>query len=403
MRCLGFVLACSLVGVRVPVTAAEPAATDPSHLEYIETHIHLHADSPAGYEAAAQHALKFMDKVGIRECLIMPPPFTPGQDHLYTYKSLLAVVKGHPGRFAFLGGGGLLNPVIQKAVAAGKTTDAMKKEFRKKAEEIARAGAVGFGEFAAEHFSFDRNHPHISAPPDHELFKLLADIAAEKGLPIDLHMEAVAEPDFPFPRDRFTARSDRNPETLKENVTGLERLLAHNRKAKIIWVHAGWDHTGHFSVELLRRLLQAHPNLYFSVKDHYHSLAQNRLLDNGRLKPEWIELMSDFPDRFLLGSDMFYPDPSLPMRFPDSTNGSREILNQLPMDLARKVAFENTGLVYGLGIKPEEMASERSYQPLPQEELLEGRGRGQGQGGGEGPGRRRGPPGGRRRGPPQGF
>ena len=104
------------------------------------------------------------------------------------------------------------------------------RDFRREAEAIVKAGAVGFGEIAAEHFSSGRgNHPYESTRPDHPLLLALADIAAEHDMPIDLHMEAVPQ-DMPFPGRRAGGA---NPENLKENISGLERLLAHNRNARI--------------------------------------------------------------------------------------------------------------------------------------------------------------------------
>ena len=70
----------------------------------------------------------------------------------------------------------------------------------------------------------------------------LAEIAAQLGVPIDLHMEAVRA-DMPAP-PRFLERSPNNPPTLKANIDRFRALLASNRKASIIWSHSGWDNTG---------------------------------------------------------------------------------------------------------------------------------------------------------------
>jgi len=60
-----------------------------------------------------------MKKLGIRKCLLLPPPFSPDMSRKYDYEIFLPVLKKHPDRFAFLGGGGILNPMIQEAVKAG--------------------------------------------------------------------------------------------------------------------------------------------------------------------------------------------------------------------------------------------------------------------------------------------
>ena len=72
----------------------------------------------------------------------------------------------------------------------------MQKKFKERAEELLREGVVGFGEMTAEHF--DGSTPYQYAPADHPLYLMLADIAAEHDVPIDLHMEAVPQ-DMPLP------------------------------------------------------------------------------------------------------------------------------------------------------------------------------------------------------------
>jgi len=111
-------------------------------------------------------------------------------------------------------------------------------------------------------------------------------------------------------------RSPPNPERVRPNVEAFERLLVHNQKARIVWAHAGWEHTGHGKVELFRRLLKAHENLYLSLKAHSHSTEENRPLADGKLRPEWKDLICEFPDRFPLGSDQFYGIPGKTREYP---------------------------------------------------------------------------------------
>ncbi len=328
----------------------------------IDTHDHLSGAYGQGgsgrtdYEGAARAALADMDRLGIRRMLIMPPPQPPGFDNLYTMEDLLGAARGHAGRFSVLGGGGTLNVMIQEAVRGGTGAE-LRRRFEKRALAILAQGAVGFGEMTAEHLSLNPEHPYVSAPPDHPLFLLLADVAAAHGVPIDLHMEAVSET-LRLPR-RFS--SPPNPATLEPNIPAFERLLAHNRKAKIIWVHAGWDNTGQRTAALAAALLERHPNLYMSLRvvpppgnrpAHEPSLTENRPVDNqGKIKPEWLELLGAFPDRFLLGSDEFFLTPKIRRQRHPST-GSAEatvsLLSQLPRELARKVGEENARRLFGL-------------------------------------------------------
>ena len=135
----------------------------------------------------------------IKKMIIMPPPFSPKHHGIYDLEHLADIVKKYPDRFAFLGGGETLNVIIQEAVHDGRISSQQRRLFIERAREILSMGAIGFGEFAIEHLCLGRKHNYQSAPADHPLFILLADIAAKYGVPIDIHMEAVSER-MPLPK-----------------------------------------------------------------------------------------------------------------------------------------------------------------------------------------------------------
>lgn len=275
---------------------------------------------------------------------MMPPPDVT--ERLPFETELARTAKGRPDRFAFLNGGGSLNPMIQQAVKGGGVPPDLQSRFEAKAAEIAQGGAVGFGEMTALHLSFQAAHPYEEAPPDHPLFLRLAALAAQFDVAIDFHMEAVAE-EMPTPR-RFLTLSPSNPPTLRENISAFERLLSHNPKARVVWAHVGWDNTGHMTVELLRRLLQGHSNLYMQIKieEIAPTFPQHYPLDrNGNLRPEWLDLIRSFPDRFVLGSDALYAEPD---QYQGRMELTRALLGQLPPTLARQVGYDNAIRIYKL-------------------------------------------------------
>jgi len=326
------------------------AGASQEEIPYIETHVHLVGSYREGgtmktdFDAAAETAVASMKRLGIRKCILMPPPFGADSSRRYDFEVLLPILKRYPGQFLLMGGGGMLNPMILEAVQKGETTEGMKREFEEKALEILDGGAIGFGEMAAMHFSFFDGHPFEEAPPDHPLFLLLADIAAKRDVPIDLHMEPV-EKEISLPKDLM---SPPNPEKVRPNIEAFGRLLSHNRAARIVWVHAGWEHTGYGTVDLFRRHLEMHENLVLSLKVHVRSTEANRPLAFGKLREAWRQLICDFPDRFVLGSDQFYGIPGKTREFPHSEEASRAILEGLPTDVAKKVATENAERVYKL-------------------------------------------------------
>lgn len=318
-------------------------------VQFIDTHVHLeHLGSLSNFPAAAETGLADMARKGISFSILMPPPQAPTNKLIYDFEAFLPFVKQHPGKFGLMGGGGSLNPMIQRT-DAGRVDENDKARFRAKTEEILSAGALGFGEIAIVHFSLPQmgeHHPYEAAPADHPLLFLLADIAAEKGVPIDIHFDVSPE-DRPLP-DRLPA--SRNPGTLKENLSAFERLLAHNRDAKIVWAHAGTDPGLMRTPALCRRLLTAHPNLYMSLRTGRGQPAPSgAMTPDGMLKGPWLALIRDFPDRFTIGSDQFYPPFASGRRTPaEGLDTLRALVDGLPPDLARKVAYENARRIYKL-------------------------------------------------------
>jgi len=96
------------------------------------------------------------------------------------------------------------------------------------------------------------------------------------------------------------------------NILGFERLLARNFACqKSSGPTRGSDMTGFRTPDLCRRLLQMHPNLYMEIKNGPSKMPARiiHLLTDGKIKPDWLQLFVDFPDRFIIGSDQHYPEP----------------------------------------------------------------------------------------------
>lgn len=317
-----------------PSAEASISAASP----FIDAHAHL---DPADPRRSIEAALQAMHSENVAKIVFMPPPFTLDDPARHDADIILAAAKGHEDKLVVLGGGGSLNAMIQESVNSGDAGGETRKRFKQQAEELLRAGVAGFGEMTAEHFQGAT--PYQSAPPDHPLFLLLADIAAEHGVPITLHMEAVPR-SIPLPDG---LKSPPNPPQLRSNIAAFERLLAHNRHARIIWAHAGWDNTGYRTPELCRRLLTAHPNLYMDIKIDPANPGKNSPLVNdasGPIDSEWLQLFQDFPDRFVIGTDQHYPEPQ-----PGPQRWQTVVLlfNQLPAELRQKIGMENPARLYG--------------------------------------------------------
>jgi predicted TIM-barrel fold metal-dependent hydrolase len=321
-----------------PQSSSAPHKAVAALSPYIDVHTHLDETDVAG---SMQSAIDSMPAEDLSRIVFMPSPFTLADANRFDVERLAPAAKNFSGKIAVLGGGGTLNPMIIEAARTGDASSEVRKKFRERAEAILAAGAVGFGEMAAEHFP--SSTPYETATPDHPLFLLLADIAAQHGVPISIHMEAVPQDmDLPSP-----LKSPPNPPRLHANIAAFDRLLRHNPRAKIVWAHLGWDTTGYRTPELMRRLLEAHPNLFMEIKLDPLDPGKNSPLTNGasgRIKPEWLKLFTDFQDRFVIGSDQHYPQGSGPQRWQSVVL----LFNQLPAAVRQKIGTENAVRIYHL-------------------------------------------------------
>ena len=301
-------------------------------------------------EIAAGNLIESMDEYGVQQALVVVVPGPISNEH--EEKSLRQVVMKHPDRLKLMAGGAILSPYLQ-GKKPENVTDDDRARFRQVATQLLRDGAVGFGEMISYHLSMANHHSFQYAAPDHPLYLLLADIAAENNVAIDLHMEAIVKR-RPMP-DNLQRASDKNPDTLEPTIPAFERLLGHNPKARIVWQHIGWDNTGDMTPELLDRLMSGHPNLHIALRVEKRTQQvgngpemTNRLVDEkGKLKPDWLALIVKFPDRVTIGTDEFF-FPVESERPSQSFKETWPLLDQLTPELARKIGSANPRRIYAL-------------------------------------------------------
>ncbi len=355
--CASVTLIVAFLGLSCGDKNSSESITEPDPVELtcgIDVHQHLVPSD--GFATSAANLIALMDELDISKARIMPPPSAGDESagSQYNYTHLESAVEAYPDRLGLIGGGKILNRQIHALVLEGRLPTAGELDaFEADARAIAAAGVAGFGEMAAMHLSFDETHPYIEIPPDHPMFLRLADVAAELDLPIDIHMELTTS-DVPLPSGFVAEPSGRNPSTLPENFTEFSALLAHNRDARIVWTHPGWDNIGHATAAQIRTMLATNSNLYLAVKildqPGWRQVLANRPLDeSGTIRAEWLSLISDYPTRFLLGADEFV-GPDDPQHTPGapSLQGTWSLVGQLPADVAEQVACVNPGQVYRL-------------------------------------------------------
>lgn len=340
-------------------TAAQEAPDDSG---YIDVHMHLdgiysgrsYGEWETDFEVAADNMLALLDDQGIERAILVLVPVHSGHTADFIFENTLSIVQQHPDRFSLMAGGGLLMPYLGETDPDDVTPD-IEAAFTEQAEALLHSGAIGFGEMLALHLCLSHTHSYVGIAPDHPLYLLLADIAAENQVPIDLHMEAVVE-ERPMPENLLNACSQ-NPPVLMATIPAFERLLAHNREATIVWQHIGWDNAGAMTVDLLGRLLDDHPNLYLALKVEERSRQvgggnlpmPNRMVDHrGQVKDEWLDLFVDYPDRFVIGADEFVGVSGRATHGVPSFTYTWHLLSQLSPELAQQIGHDNAARIYGL-------------------------------------------------------
>jgi predicted TIM-barrel fold metal-dependent hydrolase len=277
---------------------------------------------------------------------------------VYDHAEIGRALGAYRDRFAALGGGGSLNPMLHRYADPAAVDDGVRRAFASMARKIIDDGAVGFGEIASLHISVVRGHPYEFVPADHPLLRVLADVAAERDVPIDLHMDAASAP--VAPPERFSKGA--NPPVLPETLAPFERLLAHSRKARIVWAHGGSDPVGAMTPSYIGRLMDSYPNLFVSLRVFGAAAPMhNKLLTSDGLDPAWRELLVRHADRFMIGSDSFFvaagrehggPGVTFARRNEPKLMATRRALSLLPPEVAVKIARDNAIRVYRLSEPP---------------------------------------------------
>jgi len=312
----------------------------------VDTHAHI--DPTTSLDLGVTTALEIMQRNGITHTILMSPPrpTTAGLDA----QDLVASINGHQDKLFVSAGGAALNGIIQ-TTSAQSVTASVQQSFLNQANTLAAMPVVGFGEIAIRHLSMIKmgsNHPYEDAPGDHPLLFALADLAAQKGLPLDIHLDVAPQDMGLPPRQIFNPAT---PTYLTENLSGFERLLAHNPSATIVWAHAGSDPLQTRVPTLERTLLSTYPNLYMSLRIGAGNAQPGEIFAaQPVIKPEWLALLRDFPDRFVLGSDYFYAPTNMREQTEQDLQRIGQLLDQLPIDLARKIAYQNAESLFRLNL-----------------------------------------------------
>ncbi len=116
----------------------------------------------------------------------------------------------------------------------------------------------------------------------------------------------------------------------------LRQILRIAPKAKVIWAHTGFT----VPTETVSAILKDHPNVLGELSYRWD------VASGSTLSAAWRALFTQYPERFLLGSDTWVNQRW--EMYGETMAQYRAWLAELPSDVARKIAYENAQRVFGL-------------------------------------------------------
>jgi predicted TIM-barrel fold metal-dependent hydrolase len=148
-----------------------------------------------------------------------------------------------------------------------------------------------------------------------------------------------ADADLPIPR-RIVELAKQHGLLLHahSDVDALERIFTQDPDARVLWAHSGFE-----GPDKIREMLRKHKNLWADLafrSDHG---------SGGRVSPEWREAFTEFPDRFMIGTDTFTPERW--HYIPDHAAFSRAWLAELPSGVAERIAWKNGETLFVTGVR----------------------------------------------------
>jgi len=123
------------------------------------------------------------------------------------------------------------------------------------------------------------------------------------------------------------------------DVDAIERLLRQWPEARVLWAHSGFERP-----EKVRETLRRHPRLWCDLAfrgDH---------ATVGKVDAAWREAFTEFPDRFMIGTDTFTPERW--HYIAGHASWSRAWLADLSAPLAERIAWRNAEALFKGSMRP---------------------------------------------------
>ncbi|HEY7066291.1 MAG TPA: amidohydrolase family protein [Chloroflexota bacterium] len=280
-----------------PAAGAQEPASQPYQGPLVDSHAHLDASTPV----SADLLLSLYDAVGVRGAWLFGAPWSQATDAWQRYPDRVVPFLAEPYAETLGPASSYRNP------------DGL--------DELFRGGYIrGLGEMILRHSAFRLGEsvgggawPAVDVPADDSSLLAAYAVAGRYGAPVVVHQEA--------------AYADE-----------LERAVRASPNTTFVWAHAG-----HGPASLARQLLARNPNLYADLAARTPWLGPGTVITraDGSLQPEWAVLLAEYPDRFLIGFDLFAVGHYRLAYLRDTVDYYRALLGRLDPATAEQIAHGN--------------------------------------------------------------
>ncbi len=280
---------------------------------------------------------------GVVAQIVMPRYLGVREDPPTTDETVIGIAQSHPEQMFVLAGMQRPDFTFMDWSAPSSAALRILSEIDKK---LVQRKVVGIGEVLVRHWAYAGDggqigrHAEINQTFDSVFIRQIASVAMRHDVPVVVHMEAY--PDL---------------------VEQLGRVLQELPLLKLVWAHG----CGRLNPTKIQELLENHPALYCDLSNMTNTggygsgwpraeLFTSKIEEGGVFLEPYKQTILNFPDRFFVGMDVAHQSRWIMQKgntFEKRVQRTRELLGQLPIETARKLAFENAIQIFKIKLQIE--------------------------------------------------
>ncbi|MCE2781192.1 amidohydrolase family protein [Limnohabitans sp.] len=278
---------------------------------------------------------------GVMAQIVMPRYLGVREDPPTTDEAVIAIAQSHPGQIFVLAGMQRPDFTFMDWNAPSRAAQKILSEIDQK---LAQRQVVGIGEVLVRHWAYAGDggqigrHAEINQPFDSVFIRQIASVALRHDVPVVIHMEAY--PDL---------------------VDQLGRVLNELPQLKLVWAHG----CGRSNPTQMQALLGNHPALYCDLSNMTNTggygsgwpraeFFTSKMEEDGVFLDPYKAVILNFPDRFFVGMDVAHQSRWVMQKgntFEKRVQRTRALLGQLPIETARKLAYENAIRIFNIPLQ----------------------------------------------------